>query len=204
MKKLRTQRGHARLGFPKKKFGGFSLIELLVTIGIFSVITGVVLANYRSFNKNSDFANTIENVYFALREAQVYGAGGKTAGITACGTPASSFNCAYGVRFSVGSVSYDFFVDANENRMMDTGEQIQTQSLGVDTSVTSVTCITSSGSVACPASGASVTFKRPSPDAFIAERSGQENSIDRVVVAITKGTKTANVAISSTGQISIQ
>ncbi len=188
---------------------GFTIIELLLTLGIFTMMTSVVLVNYRSFNNNSGFTNAVEDVYLALREAQVYGSGGRTAGgTTTCGNPASSFNCAYGVHFVNGSGSYNFFVDINQNRIFDTGtgELIQTISLGSGTTVTSLWCVRSGTSGACGTSGASVTFMRPSPDAFISEVSGVSapaNSLNGVEVTI-KGIKTAKVVISGAGQISIQ
>ncbi len=187
---------------------GFTIMELLVTLGIFTMMTSVVLVNYRSFNVNSDFANSVESAYFALREAQVYGVGTRTTGVIECGTPPSSFNCAYGVRFVNGSGSYDFFVDKNENRIFDTGaiaeELIQTISLGGGTTVTSLICIRSSGTGACGASGVNITFKRPSPETFIAEGAFPANSNLGVEVTISNGIKAAKVVISGAGQMSIQ
>ncbi len=187
---------------------GFTIIELLATIGVLTMMTSIVLVNYRSFNINSDFTNAVENVYFALREAQVYGVSTRTAGAIECGTPPSSFNCTYGVHFVNGSVSYDVFVDANENRIFDTGavveELIQTISLGRGTRITSLTCITSATTGACTNDGASVTFKRPSPDAFIAEFESPVNSNYGVEITIENGIKTAKVVISEAGQMSIQ
>lgn len=184
---------------------GFTLVELIVTIGIFTIMTSVVLTDYHSFNINADFESSVENIVLALRQAQVYGTGGKTAGITMCGTPASSFSCAYGVHFIAGSAgSYDVFVDANQNYIMDAGESIQTIFLGGNTKITSVTCVTSSGVGVCGSGFADVTFMRPSPDAFIAEVPNPVNFDDGVEITLSNGTKTSKVVISAAGQISIQ
>ncbi len=185
---------------------GFSLIELMVTIGIFSVITGVVLANYRSYNKNSDFANTVENVYLDLRESQVYGAGGKRESGAGCGNPISLFNCTYGVHFVKNAVTYNVFIDRNKNRIMDAGESIKAISLGSGTTITSLLCIRSGVSVAsgaCINNYASVAFTRPSPDAFIAEFESPVNSNDGVEITISNGPKTAKIVVSGAGQMSI-
>ncbi len=192
----------------KSQFG-FSLIELLVTISIFTIMMIVVLVNYRSFNKNSDFTNAVENAYFALREAQVYGVGSRTTagGTTMCGSPASPFNCAYGVHFTttITPGQYNFFIDTNGNRIMDTGESIgQPISLGSGTTITSLWCVRSGISGACENNYASVIFKRPNPDAFIAETPFPANSDYGVEVTISNGIKTARVVISEAGQISIQ
>ncbi len=187
---------------------GFSLIELMVTIGIFTVIMGVVLGNYRSFNKNADFTNAVENIVFALREAQVYGAGGKKAGgTTVCPTgTGTSFNCAYGVYFKNDTKSYITFLDVNDNRAYDTGDTSTEVILPTGISGLIVKCKSLGGSsyVACTNSYASVSFKRPNPDAFISEAPGQVNSIDEVQITISNSTKTAKITMSSAGQISVQ
>ncbi len=187
---------------------GFSLIELMVTVGIFTVITGVSLGNYRSFNKNADFTNAVEDVVFALREAQVYGAGGKKAvGVTSCGSPASAFNCAYGVYFKNDVKSYITFLDVNDNRVYDAGDTFTEVHLPTGVSGLIVQCKSLGGSsyVACANSYASIIFKRPNPDAFITEQSArQEDSIDGLEITITKGAKTATITMSSAGQISVK
>ncbi len=194
----------------KSQFG-FTVIELLVTMGIFSVMTGVVLANYRSFNINAGFANAVEDVYFALREAQVYGAGGKKAGgTTTCGLPLSSFNCAYGVHFVRLANSYIIFPDVNSNRAYDSGTDtpVTTIQLPAGTSLSNVQCKSGATLGSCASNYASVTFKRPNPDAFIAQvtqATPPTSSLDGVEITISNSNgKTAKVVISSAGQISIQ
>ena len=190
------------------KYGkkGFTIIELIVTIGIFTLMTSVVLSNYRSFNINVDFINTVENVILVLRESQVYGAGGKKAGdsVVCPPTPATAFNCAYGVNFVNGSGSYDFFVDTNVNSIMDAGELIQTILLGNSTTITSLLCVRSGSPGVCVNNYASITFKRPSPDAVIVETPSPVNSLDGVDITISNGIKTVIMKISSAGQMSIQ
>lgn len=182
---------------------GFTIVELLVTIGIFAVMVSVVLANYRVFNTNSDFANSVENVVLSLREAQVYGVGAKTTGATLCGASASSFECAYGVHFSI-SGQYDFFVDTNGNGIIDGGESTETISLGNGTTVTGLQCTTPGGTSACANGAVNITFRRPIPDAFIAESAFQSGSDNEVEITVSNGAKIGKVAISSTGQMSIQ
>ncbi len=178
---------------------GFTLIELLVTIGIFTVISGVVLSNYRSFITNAVFTNDVEGTYLALREAQVYGTGGRRDSGAGCGTPTPSlFNCAYGVHFTTATPgSYIFFVDRDEDHIFDTGELIQLVPFGTGTTITSLVC--PGGCI-----NVNVTFKRPNPDAFIAVTSGQAVSLNGVDITISKDSKNATLKISPAGQISIQ
>lgn len=170
---------------PYSTKSGFTLVELTVTMGIFLLMVSVVLARYRSFGVNADFSNAVENVVLSLREVQVYGAGGKEAAVM-CGTPPSSFNCAYGVWFQ-SSTPYIIFVDKNDDNVYNGGEEIQTITLP-----TGVAMFT-------PQSPLSIVFKRPFPDAII-----NNDSINSATITLTKGGNSSDVTITSAGQISVQ
>ena len=49
---------------------GFSLIELLVAISIFLLLTGIGAVNYRTFNQRQELQQSVHNVQEALRFAQ--------------------------------------------------------------------------------------------------------------------------------------
>lgn len=165
---------------------GFTLIELLVTLGIFLVMTSVVLARYRSFSVNADFANTVENIILSIREAQVYGSGSKVAG-TACGTPASEFNCAYGVRFTDGGTSYIIFVDRDDSKTY-TGASEMIQSITLPAGVSLTTA----------SSPLDIVFKRPFPDAII-----NNGSVNSATITVSNNSKLQTISITSAGQMSV-
>lgn len=54
----------------KKKCTGFTLIELLVSISIFVMISGLMIANFRSGNNNEELRKSAELVASRMREAQ--------------------------------------------------------------------------------------------------------------------------------------
>ena len=109
----------------RKMVGGFTLVEVVVMIGIFSVLTSVVLANYRGFITNANFSNSSENVVIALREAQVYGVATKKSDVL-CGV--STFTCAFGVHFDTSNLnSLIIFVDSNDNKIYEVAELIETR-----------------------------------------------------------------------------
>lgn len=166
---------------------GFTLVELTITMGIFLLMVSVVLARYRSFGVSADFNNAVEDVVLSLREAQVYGAGGKKSAVT-CG--GSAFNCAYGVRFQDTGTSYIIFVDTDGNGVYDSGEAIQTNTFPAGITTTGIT----------PASPLSIVFKRPFPDALI--NGNQSNT--SASITLTKSGDSAVVSITSAGQISVQ
>ena len=194
----------------KKLVRGFTIIELLVTMAIFSMLTAVVLANYFTFGANSQFVNAGEDVILALRQAQVYGAGTKKAA-TPCGT--SDFECAYGVHFVMLKPDrFVTFVDYNNSGNYDVGEEIETIIWDGAVSITGIKCtIITSDCVGNIINGATmdVTFRRPSPDARIfdlvpqaAGFSGYKNGW--ITLSDANTGKTSTIAISLPGQISIQ
>jgi len=77
---------------------GFTLIELMVTIGIFVFMTAVVMAKYNNFYSGTIFKNLAYDVALTIRQAQSYGISVKVDPDTT--TPSNSnFNAAYGVHF---------------------------------------------------------------------------------------------------------
>lgn len=149
-------------------------------------MVSVVLARYRSFGTSADFSNTVESVVLSLREAQVYGAGGKKAVVLGSDCEGSSFNCAYGVHFITSASSYTVFVDKDSDGMYDSGEEIQT------------IILPSGVAVALNQNPLDIVFKRPFPDAQI------NNGLDDAQITLSKSGSSAIVSITSAGQISVQ
>lgn len=173
---------------------GFTLVELLVTLGIFAVITGAVLANYRGYNTNALFANASEDIVLALRQAQVYGVGVKGTG--------TSFTTPYGVYFETTNPNQiKIFADADSNGIYSAGDN----DIEIIKWPSTIGIATSNG-LLCDSTSVvtnlSVTFTRPNPDATIYTATGPCATDGKI--AITNGIKNALVTITSTGQISLQ
>ncbi|MFZ2303772.1 MAG: prepilin-type N-terminal cleavage/methylation domain-containing protein [Minisyncoccia bacterium] len=187
----------------KRSTNGFTLVELLVTTGIFVLMTGVVLSNYRIYDTNAFFANASEDIVLALRQAQVYGVGVKKNVTGICGG-ASEFDCSYGVYFLQGANSIIIFADANGDRVYtSSGDSIvETVRWGNSISISGLLC----GSFSCVPGIANVTFKRPSPDAFIANAASQPVSIGLLAITLTDSNtgKSSTITVTSAGQISLQ
>ena len=57
----------------RKTTTGFSLVELIVVMGIFTIMTSIVIFNYGRFSSNLIVTNLAYESALAVRQAQVYG-----------------------------------------------------------------------------------------------------------------------------------
>ncbi len=72
----------------------------MLVIGIFGILTSVVIFNYGNFNSNIIMSNLAYEVALEIRQAQVYSLGVKGTGE---GLGSSTFNTRYGVFFDLNS-----------------------------------------------------------------------------------------------------
>lgn len=181
---------------------GFSLIELLVVTGIFTVITGVVLANNAQFNSSVLLGNTAYDVALSMRQAQVYGLSTQSFG--------GQFQLGYGVHFQ-GPGEYLLFADLDEdiNKRYDAGidQVVALYTLGRGHTILRYCGTLSDGTEECSDNDAALThldisFLRPNPDTTITGSTPSVYSSARVVLTSRNG-QTRTVSIQSTGQISV-
>lgn len=160
---------------------GFTLIELLVSITIFGVMTGFLMANFRSGRTADELRIGAQNVASALREAQTMALSGKL--VNACRGGARNLKvcptgaaadcpggaCApevphgYGLRantLSGSDTSLILYADLNGNRAYDAGEELNTRPLSPTKRVTV--------SAVDPVAGGllDVVFEPPKPSIF--------------------------------------
>lgn len=214
----------------KKKISrqkGFTLIELIASIAVFTIVTGVILYNYAQFNTNVLITNYAYDVALTIRQAQVYGVAvrERVAG-------QGDFNASYGVHFENASPnSFVFFADSNNgtgNRanIYDSGlnnSGVSDESLGTSylpgAYVFKNFCVIQnsapqdrSSGVVCTGgdlgggalSSLDISFTRPEPDAHI-----RVNGIQTTVESYREATvciksplgKVRQVIVESTGQI---
>ena len=103
------------------KKGGFTLVELLVSISIFFIVTAVVLTNYPRFGSNLAIETLTQDIALTIRQAQVFGSAilGTTADSGLESVSPQVFN-AYGVHFpliptdvDLNPVSYTYTIFAD-------------------------------------------------------------------------------------------
>ena len=168
---------------------GFTLIELIVSVSVISMVTGIFLANYNSTNRRSDLTMTAQKMVADIRLAQNYALGLARYGLS------GSLNVpegGWGVHFdlqSYGNDRYIIFADDNFNRVFDLAEAeisygAQLTSLPKDIVIESL----SSGSKA------DITFLPPDPITTITGSASNFEQVDIVLKDLkTNTTKTVRI-----------
>ncbi len=143
---------------------GFTLIEMVAVLGIFAVMTSVVLFNYGKFSSQTIVTNMAYEIALSIREAQIYGVSVRSPD----GTLATdAFSKPYGVFFQAGSDTYYLFADEDGNGVFDnsacnpsTGECVTAYTMQRNIKINEVrkNCVPDND-------GLSVSFKRPNPEA---------------------------------------
>ncbi len=106
------------------KKDGFSVLEMVIVLGIVTTISSLVLANYPAFKERLGVRRAAEDIASSIRQTQAYGLGVKEFG------PGSGIFPGYGIAFKryygvgVPATSYLLYADSNNNLRYDDGEAI--------------------------------------------------------------------------------
>lgn len=195
---------------------GFSLIEMLVVIGIIVMISGVVLSNNARFGGVIQLQNLAYDIALSIRQAQVYG-------ISVQRFNASpTFAPAYGMHFAISSPNnYVLFGDVSSpaNGIFDpsggTSELVESTTIQSGYRIVGLYA-TPPGLAEISVSSLDITYRRPNPDAYISRNgdlltfdakgkyvSGSINEQARILLQSPRGDQ-KSVIVSSNGQISVQ
>lgn len=184
---------------------GFSLIELLVVIGILVVVTSLTLTNNSRFGGSVLLQNLAYDIALSVRQAQVYG-------ISVYSFGASNYSVGYGMHFDISSpTTYVLFADVDKNGIYDQGELVEATNIGRGYKIKSL-CATRGINEQC-LNTMDILFKRPEPDAHITARNSNGQSCiennnqcqesGRITIESPRGDE-LNVVVEATGQISVQ
>lgn len=212
--------------FPSQRLRtkGFTVVELVVVVGIFAIVSGVVLVNHGKFGGNILITNAAYDIALAIRQSQNYGVSVRefTGGET------SSFDFGYGVHLRKSNNKLiTMFADVANDRVYnekegDTGtsclpasECLQLLQLGRGNTIARFCATKTNGEEHCSHTNEitflDITFRRPNPDALFVtdinadtvlgedERAYQKASI---VIVSPQGTY-REIRVGGTGQISI-
>lgn len=197
---------------PAKKNGGFTLVELLVTIVIFVVLTGVVLFSQTGFNNTVLVNDLAYSVALTVRQAQDYG-------VNVNESQTANIFSSYGVYFNLGgggsNKNYVFFADTDKsgtyNGSPSAGsvtycpsndtECVQSYAISNGNYVSGICAGSDSGHCAST-NTLTILFTRPNPDAIITSDGGSAGYAD-ISVSSANGTK-KDIIVTGVGQIYVQ
>lgn len=190
---------------------GFTLIELMVTVGIFVFMTALILAKYNSFYSGTLFKNLAYDIALTIRQAQTYGISVKVADVP----DDRNFNSAYGVRFNTGSLkqfslsaydkagsAYTQRTDANlRNFNIKQGAKIK--EICVGTSANSCDLLSDqSGNPTI----LDIVFQRPNPEAIFCTSDGAScTTIKYIKITLVASDNVTlhTVSVNNVGQITV-
>lgn len=211
-----------------KSIRGFTLVELLVSVGIFVFMTALLVTKYSSFNQGVLLTNLAYDIALTVRTAQSYSINVKSAPESQTGAPYSNtFTYHYGVHFDstatgnpVPDTQFIFFADkppipggGNAWDKYDTSpalapdQIINTYNIKRGSKIYKI-CVISTcdgGAAGTQVTSLDVIYKRPDPDAIITANgvAGTRYGYAEVAVQSSNGTKKL-IIFRSTGQIEIK
>jgi type II secretory pathway pseudopilin PulG len=188
-------------------YGGFGLIELLVSISIMVLVTSVILARHDAFNGASLLRGQTYDLALTIREMQLLAVSAIKAG------SGLDYDNVYGLSLDVNRPSnYDVFRDANDDYEFTDGEEFGQQGIMDRRFVIDRIELLGSGSDVGEYDDITILFERPNFDALlfrggVAVDSGISTVLIDVRVRGTTGTgpgELRQIEVTRTGQITVR
>jgi prepilin-type N-terminal cleavage/methylation domain-containing protein len=189
----------------KKILSGFTLVELLVTLTIFSIMTGIVLYNQQNFNNTIFLNNLAHDIALTARQAQTYGINVKEfaegAGFRSYGI---SFNKSFNKNFVLFAdnpfpSTNGIFDNISFTCPNDDSECVDNFIIKNSNYIKSL-CDESN----CDLDSLDITFVRPNPDALIKVNGSATNHPYAKIIVASENGNTKSIIIRSTGQIYVE
>lgn len=178
---------------------GFGLVELIVSLSIVTIVTGIVVARHNTFNGAILLRNQAYEIAFVIKEAQQLAvSGSQTETLT------TTKKQRYGVAFSTltgddaNKQSIVLYKDNNTNGIFDSGTDVEIKTYRLDSRFEITDLKTDSTS----RNNVRVLFERPFFDAHFYPNSNGPVQITVSPVGKTSPQRVINV--SSSGQIMVE
>lgn len=184
---------------------GFTLVEMVAVLGIFAVLSSIVIFNYTKFRSDTILTNMAYEVALSIREAQIYGVSARNGG-------PKDFSVPYGIYMPVGSNQYFLFADTSKDSkfsgtscsIVDSGGDtcIVPYTLQQNIRISQIQVKMGDGSCLSESVGGSILFKRPNPEPIMKRSVGSDPSQMEITLSSADGTK-RYVSIYNNGQIAV-
>lgn len=197
---------------------GFTLVEMLVAVAIFTMMSAIILYNYPEFNNASALDNLAHQIALSIREAQVYGISVRQT---------QSGYAGYGIFVDRSAPnSFILFTDKDNSKTYDeaAGEMVSQFTINAGNFIqdlcynlqSSTYSVNSSKIATCGSQTLTIVFTRPDPDAFISviDRNGiavpaygsatSPNVSGEIVLSSNRGTYRKIIQVYTTGQITVR
>ncbi len=181
------------------------MLEMIVVLGIVTLVSSVVLANYPAFNERLGVRRAAEDIASSIRQAQAYGLGVKEFG------PGSGIFPGYGIYFQryasagVPATSYILYADGIiKNLKYDTDEKISELPLQ-GTAVVDDICANQKQATPgpCGINYFYVEYLRPQPSVSLQSSAGVFYNDAEIKIKGPRGT-VKTIVIWLSGQVSIE
>lgn len=212
---MHSKKDNLSVGSSKRKLhfiSGFSFVELMISIAIFTMLTSLLVFNQATFNNHVNTDSLAHQIAQWVRDAQISSMGVRKSKILGVFAPG------YGLHFSASVPDqFIYYVDSNGNGVYDSGSDSieQTVKLLQGYKITLI-CGRHSGipvDTTCGGYGqfaaqsfSDISFKRPNPDANIYGDNIAGSSVYsplRITITAPQG-YSRTVVVYVTGQVSIE
>jgi prepilin-type N-terminal cleavage/methylation domain-containing protein len=206
---------------------GFTLVELLVTITIFVIITGVVLVNSNKFDSTELLNNFTYDVALTIKQAQSYGVNARENNLGSFNTNLSGYGVYFNVDPATGAggsnTNFVLFNDISDNLgtgnpdkiyngsitscPTDSLECVQKYSIKKGLYIKNICAGASESTCDSSITKLSILFYRPNLAAFIYTVNGTFVSVPQSYAKITLASldgATSSVVITAVGQIYVK
>ncbi len=151
----------------KKSRKGFTMIELMIVVGIMAVLTVLILYNSKGLNNSIIVSNTAYEISLMVREAQTYGLG-----VRATENSTIGFSYSQGIHFDAsagGANTVILFSDKDKNgQWSGSTENVQTYTISKERAGSILSLCALTGGTSCTVIGtADILFRRPNPEAVL-------------------------------------
>lgn len=194
---------------PPQYAAGFTLVELLISMAILALMSGVVFANYLKFDSTTVLKGVAYDIASSVREAQVFSLSVRESN--------ASFDVPFGVHFISDSDTFTFFSYHNSSKAVNAPDPTEsdfvplyTKELGKTIQVDEL-CAEIGGTLTCDIKVLKIAFERPDFDALFYVKKDDDSEPDpatishaQIKVRSVTGTNVWYAEVGALGNISVK